>query len=161
MGYGLAKASGLPYRPNVGAFLLNHYGLVWLGERADIPGKWQMPQGGVEPGETLEQAVLRELQEEIGLKPDRAKILRVSSTPHRYDFPDHVMQRMEVNNYRGQEQTWIALQLTGSDRDINIDSPEPDFRNWRWVTPKQLLQIVPAFKVDSYKGVIDEFADLL
>lgn len=161
MGYGLAKSSGLPYRPNVGALVLNHYNLIWLGERIDIPGLWQMPQGGIEEGETPTEAVLRELHEEIGLKPEKAEVLRISDKPRRYDFPDHVMQRMAVNKYRGQEQTWIALRLLGQDRDIRIDQPEPDFRSWRWVTPKQMFLMIPAIKADSYASIVAEFKDLI
>lgn len=150
----------LPYRPNVGIMLISPYGLLWLGERVDLPGLWQMPQGGVDQGETIEQAFLRELEEETGVIRSKVSILRVSHTPLRYDFPPHVMRRQAINEYRGQEQHWVAGRFLGTDADINVNTEDPEFRDWRWVTREQLLNGVAPFKRETYTKVFREFRDL-
>jgi putative (di)nucleoside polyphosphate hydrolase len=151
----------LPYRPNVGILLLNIYNLVWVGERADIPGAWQMPQGGIDPGETIEQAFFREAQEEVGLTRDKLHILRVCRKPWRYDFPDKVMNRQAVNQYRGQEQYWVAARLLGKDADINTYTADAEFADWRWMTPEQMLERVVPFKKHTYEKVLREFSDIV
>ncbi len=151
----------LPYRPNVGILLLNPYGLIWLGERIDIPGLWQLPQGGVDKGETVEQAFLRECEEETGIPRHKVSILAVSQTPLRYDFPQHVLNRQPVNDYRGQEQHWIAGRFHGLDADINVATEDPEFRDWRWVTHEQLLDSAAPFKHETYSKVLREFRDIL
>jgi len=152
----------LPYRPNVGILLLSVYNLVWVGERTDIPGAWQMPQGGIEPGETIEQAFFREAGEEIGLPREKLHILRVCRKPWRYDFPDKAMNRQAVNHYRGQEQYWVAARLLGTDSDINtMRTEEPEFSTWKWMTPEQMLEQIVPFKRRTYEKVLREFSDIL
>ncbi len=153
--------TSLPYRPNVGIQLLSVYNLIWVGERVDLPGAWQMPQGGVDKGETLEEAFFREANEEIGLPSDKLEILGISAQALRYDFPLHVMRRQPNNQYRGQEQHWIAARFLGRDNDINIQTGEPEFRHWRWVTDRQLLDLVVPFKRLTYQKVLHEFRPLL
>jgi len=165
MVFGRDPRSNLPYRPNVGILLLNTYNLVWVGERADIPGAWQMPQGGIDKGETIEQAFYREAYEEVGLTKDKLHILRVCRKPWRYDFPPASMNRREVNLYRGQEQYWVAGRLVGVDADININpassGAEPEFSTWRWMTPEQMIERIVPFKRKTYEKVLREFADIV
>lgn len=155
--------SKLPYRPNVGILLLSAYNLIWVGERVDIPGAWQMPQGGINADETIEQAFYREAQEEVGLGRDKLHILRVCRKPWRYDFPQASMRRHAVNHYRGQEQYWVAGRFMGKDSDINVtaDDGNAEFINWAWMTPEQMLDRVVSFKRDTYVRVLKEFNDIL
>ena len=161
MVFGRSPYTSLPYRPNVGMLILSVYNLIWVGERSDMPGAWQMPQGGMEQGESVSQAFYREVSEEVGLLPSKLEILRVSDQPMRYEFPLHVMRRQPDNKYCGQEQNWVAARLTGRDSDINIHTEEPEFRNWRWVTEEQLLDLIVPFKRETYLKVLREFRDIL
>ena len=153
--------SKLPYRPNVGIMLLSSFNLIWVGERSDIPGAWQMPQGGIDAGETIEQAFYREAHEEVGLPREKLHILRVCRKPWRYDFPDRALERMAVNNYRGQEQYWVAARLLGNDGDINTQTEDPEFKEWRWMTPDQMLERIVPFKRHTYERVLREFWDIV
>jgi putative (di)nucleoside polyphosphate hydrolase len=161
MVFGRSGHVSLPYRPNVGILLLSVYNLLWVGERIDLPGAWQMPQGGMEPGETIEEAFFREAGEELGLGRDFLQILDVSEKPLRYEFPLHVMRRQPNNQYRGQEQHWVVARFLGRDSDINIHTAEPEFSNWRWVTASQLMDLVVPFKRGTYSKVLKEFRHLV
>ena len=106
--------SHLPYRPCVGVALFNNDGLVFVGERIDSPGAWQMPQGGIDAGEDIKAAAFRELKEEIGT--DKAEIIRIAERALRYDIPHEFGpegRNLWGGKYRGQEQTWIAMRFTG------------------------------------------------
>lgn len=161
MVFSRALRPDLPYRPNVGIMLLNAYNLIWVGERADIPGAWQMPQGGIDAGETIEQAFFREANEEVGLTREQIHILRVCRKPWRYDFPASTLRRKEVNNYRGQEQYWVAGRMLGVDADINVHTEDAEFCNWAWMTPQQMLERIVPFKRATYERVLREFSDIL
>lgn len=147
------------YRPCVGIVLFNKEGKVFVGERIDIPGAWQMPQGGVDPGETVEQTALRELQEEVGT--NAAKVIRIAPEKIRYDLPDDVAQKLWNGKYRGQEQDWVAALFEGEDSDINIKAFDPpEFTDWKWVDLDKTLDLIVPFKVDIYKKVISFFEDI-
>jgi putative (di)nucleoside polyphosphate hydrolase len=155
----------LPYRRGVGICLFNAQGLVLVAERRDCPGAWQMPQGGVQKGENLALAALREMKEEIGT--DRARIIAKIADPIRYEFPDWLQSRRMDNGgvfhgkYRGQEQDWFALMYEGSDADIDLSGehePEfPEFINWKWVELAVTPSLIVPFKKPVYDRVAQEF----
>ncbi len=147
------------YRPCVGVALFNAEGKVFVGERIDTPGAWQMPQGGIDGDETIEQAAFRELYEEIG--SNKAEIIRVAEKKIRYDLPDDMRQRLWGGMYKGQEQTWVAARFLGSDSDINIKShQQPEFSNWKWIALAETTDLIVPFKRDTYKQVIALFKDI-
>ena len=148
----------LPYRPCVGVMLMDADGRLWVGERLDTPGAWQMPQGGIDAGEDPRTAALREMLEETGVPPDRVTVVAETADWLTYDLPPDLVGRAWKGKYRGQKQKWFLLRFGGSDADIRIDQPHPEFRDWRWMAPTEVLaQIVP-FKRAVYAAAIAEFA---
>jgi len=148
------------YRPAVGIMLLNRDGLVFVGRRIDMPERlaaWQMPQGGIDPGETPRQAALRELGEEVGT--DRAEILAESRAWLRYDLPAEIAGRMWGGRFRGQRQKWFAMRFTGHDADIDIATEHPEFDAWRWAAPAELPELIVPFKRPLYCDVIADFRE--
>jgi putative (di)nucleoside polyphosphate hydrolase len=146
------------YRPCVGVFLLNPAKQVFVGQRLDTPGAWQMPQGGIDPGEAPAVAARREMLEEIGT--DRAELLRESQVWRAYDLPADVAGRLWGGRYRGQTQRWVAFRFTGTDADIRLEGPHPEFSTWRWVEPERLVELIVPFKRDVYLSVVAEFRPL-
>ncbi|MEM7236608.1 MAG: RNA pyrophosphohydrolase [Pseudomonadota bacterium] len=152
----------LPYRPCVGLVVLNRDGHIFAGQRIDSDmDAWQMPQGGIDQGETPRDAALRELNEETGIAPDRVEILRESTEWHRYELPRHLVSRLWKGRYRGQQQRWFILRFTGQDAEIRIDLHEPEFRRWAWMDEAELIRKIVPFKRDTYSRVFAEFQDLL
>jgi len=151
--------NSLPYRRGVGLMLFNPQGRVWVGQRLDqTVENWQMPQGGIDEGETPEQAALRELAEEIGT--DRAEIIGSSREWLTYDLPPELIGVAWKGRYRGQQQKWFALNFLGEDSDINIHQPHAEFGSWRWVDFDRLVDLIVPFKRALYEQVIAEFAML-
>jgi len=145
-----------PYRPCVGIFLVNKRGKVFAGRRIDSRAEaWQMPQGGIDLGETPAQACLREMQEEIGT--NKAQVVRELDEWLNYDIPLVLADRLWHGQYKGQKQKWILLDFTGTDDDININTPEPEFCEWKWLTPTSLLDLAVPFKRDVYRHVLTAF----
>jgi putative (di)nucleoside polyphosphate hydrolase len=145
------------YRPGIGIMLINDAGLVFVAQRIDMPGAWQMPQGGIDAGETPRDAVMRELKEEIGT--DRAEILAESRDWLSYDLPPELKRRVWGGRYRGQKQKWFLCRFQGTDRDIDLGHDRhPEFDAWRWIEPKQLTELIVEFKRGVYRGVVAEFA---
>ncbi len=157
--------SPLPYRPNVGAVLFNQAGLVLIARRADMPnaegyaGGWQLPQGGVDEGEDLRVAVLRELAEEIGT--NKAEIIAEHPEWLTYDFPPELQRMRMAQKYRGQRQRWFALRFTGVDGDIKLDAdPHPEFDAWRWARIEELPALAVSFKRAIYEELVRVFGPL-
>lgn len=149
----------LPYRPCVGILLFNKEGRVFVGERIDTPGAWQMPQGGIDADEDIRDAALRELREEIGT--DKAEIIRISDKKLRYDLPEPTRSKLWNGAYRGQEQTWIAARFQGQDQDINLSAHEPpEFSNWQWIKLQDTIELIVPFKRETYRQVIEMFSDI-
>ena len=151
----------LPYRPCVGVVLANAQGLIFTGERIDTPGAWQMPQGGIDKGETPEQAALRELEEETGVPATLARIEAEHPDWIAYDLPDHLVGKMWKGRYKGQTQKWFLLRFTGQDGDIDITRDHREFSRWHWSTPDDVTQNIVPFKRAVYTRVIDGFRNLL
>ncbi|MBM3622069.1 MAG: RNA pyrophosphohydrolase [Alphaproteobacteria bacterium] len=148
------------YRPNVGMMLIGPDRRVFVGQRLDTRmDAWQMPQGGIDRGETPERAALRELAEEIGTA--KAELLRMSADWFAYDLPTELARTMWKCRYRGQAQKWAALRFTGVDDDIRLDTAHPEFRSWRWARASELPSLIVPFKRDVYSAVVREFADLV
>lgn len=147
------------YRPCVGIFLLDQAGRVFVGQRFDTSHTaWQLPQGGIDDGEDPLTAGLREMQEEIGT--NRAELLAESRVWRSYELPPEIARRMWRGRYQGQTQRWLAFRFSGSDRDIRLDGPHPEFSTFRWLEPDRLGQAVVPFKREVYLSVVDEFRPL-
>jgi putative (di)nucleoside polyphosphate hydrolase len=151
----MSKAATLPYRPCVGVMLVNGEGRVFVGRRLDTPNAWQMPQGGIDPGETPREAALRELGEEIGTA--NAEIVAETQGWLRYDLPPELVGKVWKGKYRGQEQKWVMARFTGADRDIDLATEHPEFDAWQWVEPDDLVGLIVPFKRPIYEAVVAEF----
>lgn len=149
-----------PYRPCVGIMLINQQGDIFGGQRLDNRAEaWQMPQGGIDEGENVETACYREMREEIGT--NKADILRLHPDWLNYDIPRPLADNLWSGAYRGQTQKWVALRFTGEDTDINIQTEDPEFISWQWLSPDELIQRAVPFKRDVYTNIMAEFKDLL
>lgn len=147
--------SGLPYRPGVGVILLNPQARVFVGQRLDTSLEaWQMPQGGIDPNEDPATAALRELEEETGVPPRLARITRETPDWHYYDLPANMVGTIWKGRYCGQKQKWFTLDFLGEDTDINIATPHPEFRTWRWAHPEELVDLAVPFKRDLYTDIL-------
>jgi putative (di)nucleoside polyphosphate hydrolase len=156
-----SQIAALPYRPCVGLVVLNRAGLIFAGQRLDgMYDAWQMPQGGIDPGETPREAAFRELTEETGITPDKAEFLRESAAWLDYDVPRELVAKLWGGRFRGQTQRWIALRFLGVDADVNIATDHPEFRRWTWMAPDRLIDSIVPFKRDTYARVLDEFRNL-
>ncbi len=154
-----ADPETLPYRPAVGIMLLNRQGEVFVARRIDMPtmSAWQMPQGGIDPGETPRQAALRELREEIGT--DKAEIIAESVGWLQYDLPADLAGGIWGGRYRGQRQKWFVMRFTGADGDIDLATDHPEFDAWQWVAPEQLPELIVPFKRQLYIDILAEFQE--
>jgi putative (di)nucleoside polyphosphate hydrolase len=151
--------SELPYRPCVGTMVFNRQGRVFVGNRIDQSiESWQMPQGGIDPGETPEETMRRELKEEIGT--DNVEILREHPDWLTYELPDHLLGVAWEGRYRGQRLKWFALRFLGTDSEIDVKTPHQEFSEWKWIGIGELLPLVVPFKRDIYFQVIEAFRDL-
>ena len=148
-----------PYRPCVGVMLLNRRGHVFVGNRIDMAGdNWQMPQGGVDDGETPRDAALRELEEEAGTC--KAEIIAESREWFSYDLPEAVSRQRWGGRFRGQTQRWFAMRFTGVDADIQLNRHKAEFSAWRWVPMGALEGLITPMKRAVCRLVIREFAHL-
>ena len=154
------------YRPCVGVMLINKAGLVWVGRRFDkqndegVGHWWQMPQGGIDKGEDVRTAGLRELAEETAVTS--AEIIAESQRWYNYDLPEHLIGKSWNGKYRGQTQKWLALRFTGEDGEIDLAPPghKQEFDQWRWARMDELMELIVPFKRQVYEQVIAEFRHL-
>lgn len=160
----------LPYRPNVGAIIVNRAGDVFLARRADLVGRtpdrgsedgvWQFPQGGIDDGEAPEQALFRELGEEIGTND--VSVLARHGEWLSYDLPPHLIGRALGGRYRGQTQVWFVVRFNGKDSDIRLDAHLPaEFDAWRWVPIGDVQRFDLGFKRALYARLAEDFAEII
>lgn len=153
-----AEILALPYRPCVGVILTNPAGLVFAGQRIDSTAEaWQMPQGGIDAGEAPLDAALRELREETGVPASAVEVLAEAPDWIAYDLPAELVPRLWKGRFRGQQQRWFLMRLVGGEDLIDIATPEPEFRSWRWATPDELIELIVPFKRATYRAVFDAF----
>lgn len=155
----MTDPASLPYRPCAGVMLMNRDGRVFVGQRIDTTLEaWQMPQGGIDPGEDARTAAIRELAEEVGVGPELVTLVAEAADELFYDLPPELIGKVWKGNYRGQRQRWFLLRFDGEDADIRIDTAHPEFRAWRWVEPADLPHVIVPFKRKLYEDVLAAFA---
>jgi len=141
--------------------LIDRRGWIFTGQRKDTPGAWQMPQGGIDKGEDVRQAALRELTEETGT--DKATIIAEAPDWLTYDLPPKIAKKIWGGRFRGQAQKWVAMRFIGEDTDIDVtaDGKHAEFSVWRWSTPDSVLTGIIDFKRPLYRQVLEAFAPIL
>jgi putative (di)nucleoside polyphosphate hydrolase len=150
------------YRPAVGVMLINPVGKVWAGQRLDNSLEaWQMPQGGLDAGEEPLEGAFRELEEETGISRDLVELVAQAKEELTYDLPEDLIGKVWKKPWRGQRQTWFLMRFLGEDKDVNIATPEPEFRAWKWAEPAELPAMIVPFKQQLYRDVLEAFAEWL
>jgi len=154
------QIAALPYRACVGVVLTDGRGRVFTGQRidSDLPA-WQMPQGGIDAGETVREAGLRELWEETGVTEDKVTWLGEADDWVTYDLPHEIVPRIWKGRFKGQKQKWVLLRFSGEDGEIDISGPPPEFSTWAWKTPDEVLEAIVPFKRAVYEQVFALFRD--
>ena len=150
------------YRRGVGVMLLNGEKKVWVGARIDNSADaWQMPQGGIDEGEEPWATALRELEEETGIAPHLVEQIAECPERLRYTLPPELVGVIWKEPWVGQEQDWFLARFLGTDADVNIQTEHPEFRDWKWVEPRQLPDLIVPFKRDLYRRLLGEFSAYL
>ena len=145
----------LPLRIGVGIIVLNPNNKVFVGKRKDNPiDKWQMPQGGVDPGETFLEAMKRELKEETSIK--KIEVLKELDYWLEYELPKNLVGIIWKGKYRGQKQKWFIARFLGSDNEINLNTKKPEFIEWKWLEINELPNVIVDFKKNVYKKLVEE-----
>tara|TARA_B100001029_G_scaffold179501_1_gene189271 strand:+ start:3467 stop:3940 length:474 start_codon:yes stop_codon:yes gene_type:complete len=143
----------LPLRLGVGAIVLNNKNRVFVGKRKDNPvNKWQMPQGGVNEGERLIDAMKRELKEETGI--ENIKILKEIDGWSEYELPEYLLGKIWKGRYRGQKQKWFIVRFLGNDSEIDLETGKPEFIEWQWINVENLPGVIVEFKRKVYEDLL-------
>ncbi len=142
-------------RIGVGIIVLNEKNQVFVGKRKDNPtDNWQMPQGGVDKGESYINAMKRELLEETSIK--NIKIIKEIDSIYEYELPDNLVGIIWKGKFRGQKQKWFITKFLGNDSEINLNTKHPEFIDWKWIEPKLLPKVIVNFKKDLYLNLLTE-----
>lgn len=150
------------YRPAAGVMLLNRDNRVFVAQRLDsMLEAWQMPQGGLDDGEDAEAGALRELEEETGITADKVELIARCPVELYYDLPDDLAGKLWGGRWLGQRQAWFLYRFIGEDRDIDLDTAEPEFRAWKWADPEELPAMIVPFKKKLYEDVLEAFREWL
>ena len=150
------------YRRGVGVMLLNREGKVFVGARIDNDADaWQMPQGGIDPGEEPWTSALREVEEETGIAPHLVERVAQASERLRYSLPPELVGVVWKEPWLGQDQDWFLARFLGTDSDVNLATEHAEFREWKWIEPRQLPDLIVPFKRELYRHLLREFADYL
>lgn len=146
------------YRSGVGIVVINPSKKIFVGKRIDNNSDaWQMPQGGIDSGEDEDKAMLRELQEETGIKD--IKVLSKTSDYLYYNLPYKLQRRFWGGKFLGQRQRWYLVEFTGDDKSINVATETPEFSEWKWLSREEVINSIVSFKRDLYCQVLNEFKD--
>ena len=150
----------LPMRTGVGVILLNQENKVFVGKRKDNPiDKWQMPQGGVDKGEDFLSAMKRELYEETSIK--NIKILKEINGFFQYELPENLVGIIWKGKYRGQRQKWFIVKFIGNNKEINLNTKQQEFIDWKWIAPEKLPEVIVEFKKDVYIQLLKEIEKII
>tara|TARA_B100001029_G_C15059175_1_gene456899 strand:- start:469 stop:942 length:474 start_codon:yes stop_codon:yes gene_type:complete len=150
----------LPLRIGVGVIVLNEKNRVFVGKRKDNPvDKWQMPQGGVNKGEKLIDAMKRELEEETGIK--NIKILKEIDGWSEYELPENLLGKIWRGKYRGQKQKWFIVKFIGDEDEINLKTSKPEFIEWKWLDIENLPGVIVEFKRKVYEDLLPKIRDTI
>ena len=150
----------LPLRSGVGIVLLNNQNKVFVAKRIDNPKNfWQMPQGGIDEGENPLKAAFRELEEETSIK--NAKLIKELDGTITYELPDRLLGIIWKGKYRGQKQKWFLMRFIGKDSEININTSNPEFLDWKWIELDLITDVVVDFKLHVYKELQEKVKKLI
>jgi len=149
------------YRKCVGMMIMNDDKEILVGRRIDHPsGFWQMPQGGIDDNENPEDAVWREMMEEIGT--NKAELIKISNQWLRYKIPNETLKTLPWGKkYIGQRQKWFAFKFVGKDSDINVDTQNPEFSDWKWAKIDSMIDNIVPFKRKIYSAILKEFKEII
>ena len=150
----------LPLRTGVGIVVLNNENKVFVAKRIDNPKNfWQMPQGGVDEGESFLEAAYRELEEETGIK--EVKLIKEIDEILSYELPSHLLGVIWKGKYKGQKQKWFVMKYLGNDRDINIKTKSPEFLEWKWIDLNKITDVLVDFKLHIYKQLKEKVKKII
>ena len=152
--------NNLPLRSGVGIIVLNKENKIFVAKRIDNPKNfWQMPQGGVDNGEDFLTAAYRELNEETGIKS--IELIKEIDGTTTYELPNHLLGIIWKGKYRGQKQKWFLMRFTGDDKEININTKNPEFLDWKWIELEKITDVVVDFKLHVYKELKEKIKKLI
>ena len=149
--------NSLPYRLGVGLVIINNQSEIFTGRRLDNTNAWQMPQGGIDNYEIPLDAAYREMYEETGIRKSKVTLLKQSKTWYRYDLPQEIQSKFWGGKFRGQSQKWFLFKFIGTELDINIETKDQEFSDWKWSKKTEMLDSIVPFKRSLYQSVLKDF----